>query len=100
MQLSNEQKNVIKRFYDNQVANFDLKKVNLLSDIECKYFMYKLEIELAMKDFHEDINKDEEEMFIIFLADSKVSKEKGINDDFYYSDGFVDIFKDTISAYM
>lgn len=55
--------NVVKTtFYD----CFDLKYVDLLDDKESKYFMYKLKCELAMKDTFKDINKNEEELFLIF----------------------------------
>ncbi|WP_110925970.1 hypothetical protein [Bacillus massiliglaciei] len=100
MEFSIEQKNVIHCFYKNQLVAYDMKSVNILDDTECGYFMWKLECELAQKDCFNDINKYEEELFLILLEDSKNQQEKGVNANFNYSNELINLFKNTLNEYV
>ena len=104
MEFSIEQKNVIHCFYKDQLVAFNKKSLIILDDTEDDtewgYFMWKLECELDLKDYFNDINKYEKELFLILLEDSKKQQEKGIDVNFNYSDELINLFKNTLNEYV
>lgn len=100
MEFSIEQKDVIHCFYKDELVAFNKKSLIILDDTEWGYFMWKLECALFQKDYFNDINKYEEELFFILLEDSKKQQEKGINANFNYSNELINLFKNTLNEYV
>lgn len=89
MLQNKEIKAVIHDFYKSQKSAFNLDEVDFTDDIECGYFMYKLEEDLAQKDGDKGLTLPESELFLLLLKNS--TEQRG-----FYSVDLVNKFKGSL----
>lgn len=85
---------VIHNFYKKERIESHFYDVDLLDNTECRYFIYKLKQELAIKDSFKEIDKNEKVLLLVLLND--VEKQK--DNDVMYSLDLVNAFKDILKA--